>query len=447
MKITMSEILESTGGKLLYGGSVKEITFVSIDSRNIKENSLFVPIKGENFDGHDFIAEAFEAGAVAAFIEKDKNTEPYDGILIEVSDACVALQSLAAYCFKKLNIPAVGITGSVGKSSVKEMLASIFDKAGIKIFKTQGNLNGQLGLPLTILNSKEETQTAVIEMGVSLPGEMEKLVSIAPPDYSIITNIGMSHLQNFITEENIFFEKIKIASKKNCKVYINHECKKYLKEIPDNYNFFGLNDAEKISQTENGMEFSLNGKTFELPCFGFHNVCNALAAISVAESFGVETNLIKKGLQNFSSLPMRQQITEIDGITIIDDTYNASPDSFRASIEILQSMNGNRRKIVVAADMLELGSNSEQAHFEIGKSIAVGGADVLVSVGKLAEFFIKGAETIERNMVLRHFESSSETAEFLTNEIGKDDIVLFKGSRGMHVDEIVRIVKFGLDKA
>ncbi len=449
--ITISEIIKATGGKLLSGNTDQIISSVSTDSRKIGKNCLFIPLKGENFNGNDFIEKAFENGAIVSFISADYGPENINGSLIEVKDTLKAMQDLAKYYRNKFNIPVIGVTGSVGKTTTKEMIAAALGKT-MRVFKTEGNYNGQIGLPLTIFNLDSSYEVAILEMGVSKFGEMEKLRDIADPDIGVITNIGMSHMENFKTMENTCREKLKIVKKENAVLYLNGDSPILLKsgkDIPQKVVYFGLNGdypfkCQDVYSTSGTTNLTLITPEFReeisIPCLGIHNVYNALAAIAIALGMGVHLDDIKEGLLTFKNVVMRQQISEINGITIIDDSYNASPDSMKSAVNVLKSV-GSGRKIVVMADMLELGKNSAKAHYDIGRYIAIEGIDILLTIGDESKNASDGAKNANQHIKIIHCKNNDEAYEILKTNIKATDKILIKGSRGMHTEEIVKSLK------
>ena len=431
----------------------KQIQSIKIDSRKISEGDVFFAIKGESFDGHDFVQEAFNNGAIAAVIEKDIQID--DKICFKVENTIDSLQKVAKYYRSKFNIKVIGVTGSVGKSTVKEMVSSIF-ATEFKVTKSLGNLNGQIGLPLSIFNISDETQIAVLEMGVSKIGEMDILADIAKPDFAIVNNIGTSHIGNFGILENIIKEKLKISSCSDCKLYVNGDSLyDYLKE-KDNIIYFGLNSkfpyrVENVSSLKKETEFILSTdsykETIHIPCLGVHNVYNALAAISLAADFGININDIKSGLLNYQSLPMRQNIIKLKNFCVIDDSYNASFDSVKASIGLLKSLGSDGRNIAVLADILELGNYSREIHYNLGKFISSSLIDILITVGSDSLYINEGAESTNSDLKSVHFETNDEAFNYICDVVKDNDKILIKGSHAMCVNEIVDklVDKYGLN--
>lgn len=450
-KLSVSEILKATSGILLNGSVEFFVDSVSINSKKIKKGALFVPIIGENVDGHNFIKEAFAAGAVAALVSKsDFVAKDRDKACIKVKDTRLALQQLAAYYRKKFDIPIIGVTGSVGKTSTKEMIASVLSER-FNVHKTYGNLNGQLGLPLTILELEHKHEVVVVEMGISEPDEMDKLAKIAMPNCAVITNIGVTHIENLHTRENILKEKFKITNyfkNSNC-LFINGD-DPLLCKIQKNNMFkvasFGIkNDckfkAKNIFCQDEKTKFDVICdnvcREFVIPTIGEHNIYNALTAIAVGSFLGLSLNEIQNGLLKFKNIAMRQSVHHLNGVTLIDDSYNANPDSMKSALNVLKQISkDSSKKIAILADMLELGELTQELHFKVGEFAAHAGVDVLITVGNLAKFIAKGALRHNKDINVYSVCSNIDALECLKKVIDKNDSILVKGSRGMHTEEI-----------
>ncbi len=453
-RLYINEILSATDGILLSGTDATSVDSVCINSKEIKKGSLFIPIKGEKFDGHDFIEDALKAGAVATLTSEHESVDS-DKIYIKVSDTKVALKCLAAHYRRKFNIPVIGITGSVGKTSTKEMISAALS-ASFNVLKTSGNLNGQIGLPLTIFELESCHDIAVLEMGISEFNEMDSLSYIAKPDHAVITNIGVTHIENLHTKENILKEKFKItkALNNNSLLFINGDDELLCKtEDSDKYKVisFGIkNDctfnAKNILRKDETTEFDIlySGKCEHIiiPTVGEHNVYNAVVAIAIGLFMKVDINIIKKGLLNFKNLSMRQCIYHLNGITLIDDSYNANPDSMKSAIKVLSQIAENKRKIAVLADMLELGDSSQSMHYDVGKFATEMNVDILITVGEKSKFIAKGARSNFKNSKIYSFSSNEEAINCLKNLICIGDCILVKGSRGMHTEEITQELNF-----
>ncbi len=449
MELTVRQIAEAAGGRLLCGDAAARVTSVCLDSRQLKPGCLFVPVVGERVDAHRFLGQAEEAGAAAAFTQEHDSASGRMA-WIRVPDTRRALQDLAAWHRSRFSIPVVGVTGSVGKTTTKEMVALALS-ASFSVLKTEGNRNSQLGLPLTLLGLSPADGAAVIEMGMSEFGEMARLAAVARPDYAVVTNIGVSHLENLKTQENIRSEKLHItdAFHEGSVLFLNGDDpllaalrgKTACRTV-----FYGTQPwcgvrAEALQTSKDGSRFTAEvcGRRWpvEIPAPGRHNVLNALAALAVAfELCGGDCSGAVRALAQYRPPAMRQQIHTVGGVTVIDDSYNASPDSMRSSLDVLASLRGSGRCIAVLADMLELGDYSAQAHEQVGAYAAQAGADLLAAVGAAAEGYCRGAAG-KSGLQARHFLQKADATAFLQREIQPGDVVLVKGSRGMKMEEIV----------
>lgn len=450
--IRICDIVSAVGGVLRKGSSNAEITSVSTNSREIEPGALFVPIIGEKVDAHQFIPMALEAGAQACFTqqEPDESLKFLEGAVIQVKDTQKALQDFASWYRKRFSIPVIGVTGSVGKSSTKEMIAAALSQ-GKKIHKTAGNYNSQIGLPLTVFGLDHTHEIAVIEMGMSNFGEMERLSVIARPTSAVMTNIGISHIEQLKTQENIRDEKLHIADTIGDRgvLYLNGDdplLRPLRETYPKKIIWYGMAEdcdyrAENISTVKDCTRFDLHAPfgvhKVMIPALGIHNVSNALAAIAAAYDQGLSLDDIRCGLLTYEGLAMRQQIHELEKITVIDDSYNASPDSIKSGISVLKAVKNAGRKIAVLADMLELGERSAQAHFELGTYAAENGVDVVVTIGKEAKKIGEGAAQSGTALV-KTCETNDQAFSQLEKILQDGDCVLVKGSRGMHTDQIVQ---------
>jgi len=451
MKMTVGEIVDACGGTLLCGDPDTIVTAVSTDSRKIDSGTLFVPIKGERTDAHTFISATFAAGATATLTQEHDQMNDIHA-WIRVPSTLDALQKIASAYRKKFRIPFVGITGSVGKTTTKEMVALALS-AERNVMKTEGNFNSQIGLPLTLFQLTNEHQAAVIEMGMSDFGEMSRLAQIASPDYAVVTNIGISHIQQLKTQENIMKEKLHIIDQFNEKsiLFLNGD-DKFLAGLRGKLKakiiYFGTQPwcdvrAEKITTNSNSNSISFTfvapnvSQQVKLPVLGMHNVLNALAGLAVAQELGVSITKAIDKLSDYKTLAMRQQIHYINEMVVIDDSYNASPDAIRSSVEVLCSFHTGKR-IAVLADMLELGDFSQNAHFQVGVHAAQSGVDVVLTVGKRAIKIAEGALSIKPDMICYLCENNEEAIGKLKSILTGGDAVLIKGSRAMQTDQIVK---------
>jgi len=444
MKLKISEIVKASQGKLLCGDENTTVTAFSTDSRNVKKGTMFVPIKGENIDSHIYIDSVFENGAAASFTEE--MTTLGDNPVVLVDDNRLALQKTAAYYRSQFNIPVIGITGSAGKTSTKEMVAQALS-AKFNVLKTAKNQNSQVGVPVTVCGIKKEHEVAVVEMGISMPGEMARIAAVVKPNFAIVTNIGVSHIEYLKSRENIMAEKLHIADyiKSNGILFVNGD-DDLLETLQKNGKHkvvtFGVGAncdcrAGEFNETEKGTFFSCSfkGENVQIfvPAFGVHNIRNALVSFAVARTLGVDSEGAIRAIGAYKTPSRRQEIIKTDDIWVIDDSYNASPDSMRGAVEILANHKAEGKKIAVLADMLELGDTAEKEHFSIGEFAAENKIDYLVGIGELSKFIVDGFNG--KNS--RHFNGNSEAVAYLKEVLQAGDTVLVKGSRGMKTDEIV----------
>ncbi len=445
--LTLLEITNAVRGELT-GGGEQTVTEVVTDSRKVTEGSLFLALKGENFDGHDYIDMAYEKGC-ACVISEQKKPVPQGRSLILVQDTKRAILDLAGYVREQLHIPVVGVTGSVGKTTTKEFVYSVLSK-GYKAMKTEGNFNNEIGLPLTIFRLERDTQAVVLEMGMSAFGEIEALSNVAKPFISIITNIGTAHMETLGSREGILKAKLEIVKGMSPNGYLvlnrdepllrNAHIKKDV-----NILYYGIENkdgdfwADDICQHDDYTEFTICGpftKRVRINTVGMHNVYNALAASIVGYLLGIGPEKTADGLLHFHNASMRQNIYKKNDITIIDDCYNANPDSVRAAIRVLASRPG--RRIAVLGDMLELGSYSIMGHIEVGIEAYQQGIDMVLCYGsesqKIVEAFLKNREPGHETAF---FSSKQQLGDFLHHIVRPGDSVLFKGSRGMAMEELI----------
>jgi len=447
---------EAADGELRLSG-------VSTDTRHIRPGQLFVPLRGERFDGHDYIRAAKDAGAAAALWDASvPQPEGLDLPLILVADTLEGLQRLAAaYLSERLTAAkVVGITGSNGKTTTKDLISSVLETSFL-VHKTEGNYNNHIGLPLTILSAPEETEALVLEMGMSGFGEISLLSRLARPDIAVITNIGESHLLQLGSRRNIAKAKLEIAEglkPGGTLVYCGDEplIAEALGENPPAAGTklvtFGENAggdwvARYVRVTAEGTRFTAAGDTeaaFELPVPGRHNAVNALAAVAVGRAFGLSPDVIGAGLKQAKLTGMRiERSVAWNGAAILNDAYNASPTSVRAAIDLVAELTGYRRKWVVLGDMLELGDGELELHGGIGRYLDRSKADRVLLYGPLSEAAYEEARKTYGEDDVRHFDDKKALAELLLAELAPEDLVLVKASRGMKMEQIVTTLQRG----
>jgi UDP-N-acetylmuramoyl-tripeptide--D-alanyl-D-alanine ligase len=427
------------------------ITGVSIDSRKIEKGNLFIPFKGEVSDGHKYVEESIGKGAVAALWQKDVPNPPTHLPILIVDNCLVALQELARNYRKQLDVKVVGITGSNGKTTTKDMTADIL-AAHYKVQKTEGNYNNHIGLPLTVLGLHEDTEIAVLEMGMSGRGEIEFLTNLACPDAVVITNIGESHLLDLGSREGIAEAKLEILQGlKEGGLAVLHGDEPLLMERIQEHKgnvqvkTFGRNQSNdlyptEITQLENGNRFKINASNtaFELPVLGTHNILNALASMLIANYFSIPFDKMNEGLASIKLTNMRMELVEGEqGEKIINDAYNASPTSMMAAIELVSNLKGYDRKILVLGDMLELGPQEEQYHQQIGAALNRDKVDLLFTYGNLGEHIANKARAVLGEERVFAFTEKTSLIQELTQHVNKNTLVLVKASRGMKLEEIV----------
>lgn len=465
MKI--KEIVEATGGTLLCGSEETRIRSVSINSNEIGADALFVPIIGERVDAHRFLGSALDNGAAASFTSRPE-TAVHGGTQILVADTVKALQDMAACYRQRFSVPVVGVTGSVGKTTTKEMISAALETS-LCVLKTAGNRNSQVGLPLTVLELEQKHQAAVIEMGMSERGEMAKLAAVACPSLGVMTNIGVSHIAQLGSRETIRQEKCNLADTfcSGSVLYVNGD-DPLLRELAEGKEIgldpateeglrgvpvvtFGQEKeadyrAEEVRTENDRVSFTCRGPEgsvrVRLAVPGLHNVNNGLAALAVAARLGIPMEQAARGLEEYRPLAMRGQIETVKGMKIIDDTYNASPDSMKSGIRMLTSLSGCTRTIAVLADVLELGADSDRLHREVGEFIGrESGLTHLITVGEGGARIAEGAAEAGSAVQIHSFPDKEQAGAYLQSMIRPGDGILVKGSRGMRMEEIVKLLK------
>ena len=452
-KMKLSEIVQAVEGSFGYPADI-EISSVSTDTRTIQPGSVFIALKGENFDGHDYGAMACEKGAAAVIAER-----AIDGAKCIIVDSTArALLQLAGYYRRKFDIPLVGITGSVGKTTTKDMIALVMSKK-FNTLKTEGNHNNEIGLPLTLFGLDGSTQAAVIEMGMSHTGEISRLSMCCEPTVAVITNIGHSHIENLGSQQGILKAKMEILDGAQYMApLILSADDKLLSQIEARHGrklmFYSIKKktadvyASGINADGSGIDFTINyegGKiAARLNCLGEHNIKNALAAFCVGLTQDIAPELMAEAISEFKPQGIRQNVRQVRGMTFIVDCYNAAPDSIKAALSALSQTpcGENGRRIAVLSDILELGKQSRTLHKLTGEYVGASGADLLYCCGNDAKYYVDGA--VKKGMpqeCCHYFESKQEMINALKKELKEGDAVLFKASRGMKLEEAVNALE------
>lgn len=458
--LTVDKILKICNGKLYSGEKDVICDSFTKDTREINPGDTYIGIKGENFDGNLFYKDAFNKGAKCVILEekffvKDDNYN-YDKPIILVNNSIEALKNMAEYIRNNSKSLFIGVTGSVGKTSTRDMIYSVLNE-GYKTLKTEGNYNNNIGLPLTILRLKGE-KAAVIEMGMNNLGEIDYLTQITKPHISVITNVGTAHIGQLGSRENILKAKLEIINgmDNNGKLIINNDndlLHEYYLNNPKNIITIGINnksdfEATNVKYFDNYSEFTINYEDKEYkvycPVPGEAFIYNSLTAFAVGILSNIESSKIIQGIKNFELTKNRMEIIKTKkDIEIINDAYNASVDSMKSSLEILKNKKGNR-KIAVLGDMLELGDFSKKLHEEVGESVYKNNIDILVTVGKESKNIAKKALSLgmmEENIY--SFDNNLDAINLLKNILEEDDTILIKASNGLRFKEIVEeLVKY-----
>lgn len=459
MIFRIEEILRATEGRLIQGDEHTIFQGISTDSRTLRSGELFIALKGTRYDGHHFVQEVLEKKASGVLIEEDKVGDfRWNGYrskaVISVRDTLRALGDIAKYGREKFNTKVIGLTGSNGKTTSKEMI-SVCLETSFKTLKTEGNLNNLIGLPLTLLKLDGSQEVVILEMGMNVPGEIRRLTEIAQPDVGLITNIQKAHLEGMGALKRIKEEKGELfrGIKDRGTIIVNKDDPMVIdlaRDFSGQKITFGVENPADIMARDiqlrgkRGTSFHLifKGKEMEIeiPLLGRHFVYNALSAIASAIIFDIDLEKVKEALKRFKSIPMRMEIIELrGGMFIINDTYNANPKSMELALETLSEMRGKGRAIAVLGDMLELGGYSNEAHQDLGMKVSKLSIDFLIALGEEAPVIVESAIRhglgLERAIIV---ESHQEAVSILKNTIKQGDWILVKGSRGMAMEKIVK---------
>lgn len=447
-KLTIEEIITSVKGEIIKKNFLNDIEYISTDSRDIRNNTLFISLVGEKFDGHNFIKECYEKGSRAFIIEKDIDIEYENITLIKVPNTLYALGDIAKFYRNKFDVEVIGVTGSVGKTSTKDIIHSVLSKK-YNTLKNEGNFNNEIGLPKTIFNISSLNEYAVLEMGMDHKGQIKHMADIAHPTIGVISNIGSAHIEFFDSKDGIFNAKMEITTyfDENSLLIINGD-DSYLKTLLSkkhkykilSYGFNHYNDIYpleyKINDDNSTFTCLINNKKeyFTIPSPAKHNILNALSAILIGLYKKVPLDKIKEGLSTFTLSKSRMDIFKTDKYKIINDTYNASLDSVVAGLEVLK--NNNTRRVAILGDIFEVGKFEETIHREIGKHIK-GNADILVTVGNASKYILESAleEGFDKNNTYHYIDRFSLLKE-INNIVKENDTILIKASNGMKLEEV-----------
>jgi UDP-N-acetylmuramoyl-tripeptide--D-alanyl-D-alanine ligase len=445
------KVIEQMAAGSGLAGIYEDLTIqgVSIDSRTVKAGNLFIPIIRKQ-DGHDYVQEAISKGATASFWQKDHPNHPPSHVpLIYVDNCLEALQSIATNYRKELPIKVIGVTGSNGKTTTKDMINSVLATT-YRVHKTVGNLNSQIGVPLTLLEIEVGTEFAVIEMGMSESGQINRLSRIAQPDIAVITMIGLSHLSTLGSREQIAAAKLEIISgmKDDGVLIYNGDEPLLINGLRENSKSinavsFGEGNSndyrvDSIETNREGFLFRVGKDKFNMPLLGVHNISNALATIAVARTLGIESNEVNEGFKNLKLTSMRmERLLSASGFTIINDAWNASPISMTAAIKTFEELAGYSRKYLVLGDMLELGEQEHEYHREIGRNIDPAKIDYVYTVGTLGRYIALETEKRFSKGYVQAFLDKEDLLREIKSNLKEHDAILLKGSRGIQLETIV----------
>lgn len=472
--ITIRDLLEITRGRIIgkidsdYRNELLDtvITRIAIDSRDVDESSLFVAIPGENVDAHKFVPQVAKV-TKAILVEEDESTilakadvdnMPENVAYIKVDNTLDALQKIGSYCRSKYASKVIGVTGSVGKTTTREMISCAL-ASNIPTFSTSGNMNSQIGVPVTISKINDTpTEAAVIEMGISEPGGMDKLTQIVKPDIAVVTIIGKAHIEFLGSKEGIRDEKLRIIGRmsEDGAVFLNADDPMLFElkgKLPVKTFFYGTNPEADYRAENIVFENGYNTYTFihgkdslivNLNVLGQHNVLNSLAALAVSDYMGLDLVKAARSFETFEG--MRQKVISTNkGYTIIDDSYNASPDSMKAAINVLRDMDVIGKRIAVLGDMFELGPDSDSYHKEVGDYINATKlsngkpvVDKLITIGESSHFI---SDAVDSDVECKHFADKKEAAEYIKELLGPGDVITLKASNGMKFAELVDVLK------
>ena len=448
MQFIVQEIEKIIQGKLIQGSGRVRIKGVSINSKTVKKGDLFIAIKGERFDGHQFINQAIRRGAAAVVVSRKKAWPNKKTPIIHVKKTVEALGHLGRAHRDRFSIPMIALTGSAGKTTTKEMTAAIL-KGRFKVLKNKGTQNNHIGVPMTLLGLKKSHEIVVLELGTNRFGDIPWLTYVCNPTVAIFTNIGESHLELLKSPKDVFREKSALVSKMKAggTVILNND-DRFLKKLPMRYKrhkfiTYGITNkahhrASSIQLKNNALRFKVDRKNWiNLNTPAMANIYNALAAISCSRLFNISYNNINRNINKAGFAQGRQQIRKVRGCWIIDDTYNANPLSMRSALQTLRCFKAKGRKIFVCADMMELGVQAEKMHSSIGKVAADSQLDLILTHGRFSKYVTQAAKREKNNLLAYHCRTLDQMHKKLLQYCEPGDVILVKGSRGMHMERTV----------
>ncbi|MCE5333436.1 MAG: UDP-N-acetylmuramoyl-tripeptide--D-alanyl-D-alanine ligase [Desulfobacteraceae bacterium] len=452
---TAAQLAGAAGGAILSGNPDTRIGVISTDTRKIAPGDCFIALAGENHDGHAFVADALKKGAGAAIVSEWNGAPPEtQSAVIRVRDTLIALGAIARFHRSRFDIPVVAVSGSNGKTSTKEMVAAIFSRSR-KVLKNKGNFNNLVGLPLTLLDLTEDHELAVVEMGINVPGEMERLARIGRPTVGIITNVHPAHLEGLQTVDRILEEKGKLwrALGPDGLAVVNMDdpmLARFAQTLDTRRITYSVEDpsadvgiASQILVSEGQTRFSIRFRGSEipvaLPAMGIHHARNALAAAAAALGTGASTEDVRTGLAAYEPVNQRMQCIRLrNGSVVVDDTYNANPGSLLAAVEAVLTASGGHPFVAVLGEMRELGAESGALHFEVGRKIGAAKPSRLVALGQLGREFLKGAQAAGMDASLCfHARDHEEAVAHLRANLPERAWILVKGSRAMAMEQVV----------
>lgn len=454
---TLYEIAQACGGKLIGGQSRDTVTGISCDSRTVQPGELFIALRGERFDGHSFLAQTFQKGAVCALIEKELPNASYP--VVFVSDTLKAFQRLARYYRAQFSVPTIAVTGSAGKTTTKECIGVCLSEV-FRVRLGYGNWNNHIGVPLNLFKLSKSDQCLVLELGANHPGEIALLTQIAQPTVGVITGIYPVHLEGFGSLEGIYKAKLELADyldRVQGTIIANGDDPELIRRLSDRRSrlvTFGTRSncdyiLSDLVAKEGIIYFRVNEEfEFRLRGYGAFNAMNALGAIATAAYFNLDLKSLSESWQALPSIAGRFRLEWLEGrdVCVVDDSYNANPKSFERALESFQEVTGLRRKIIVAGDMLELGNHAPSYHTMLGRMLAEQGVDVLIGVGPLSKSTVDEFMAYRSNGTSAHVKNAQEATQFLAEQLKDGDAVFIKGSHGIKLNEVKGLLERYLSK-